>query len=98
MRLVLLAMACVVAAPAAARAQERTSSTIHPIYAAIPGSAHNERAQRMFSEAVARYRIGPVEVMDIPAPPAAKAPALMKDGKAALDKLKLADAETMLDA
>jgi hypothetical protein len=60
---------------AAARAE---GPTLYPIYAHLPGSAHNAQAQRMFAEAAARYRLGPLEVMDIPAPPPPRAPELLR--------------------
>jgi hypothetical protein len=89
---------CALAVSGSALAQEAAKPAIHPIYAAVPGSGHNERAQRLFSETVARYRLGPVQVMDIPGPPAPRAPQLVIEGKSALEKLKLAEAETVLDA
>jgi hypothetical protein len=50
----------------------------------------------MFSEAVARHRLGPVEGMDIPAPPGPRAPELLKTAATATEKRKWDEAEKAL--
>jgi hypothetical protein len=52
--------------------------TLYPIYAHLPGSAHNTQAQRLFAEASARLRLPALEVMDIPEPPPPRAPNLLR--------------------
>src|SRR5436190_2241841 len=83
---------------ASALAQTAATPVVHPLYAEMPGSTLNPEAKRLFSAAAARYGLGPVEVMDIPAPPAPRAAELLKVGAAAAEKLKFAEAETALDA
>jgi hypothetical protein len=95
---IVLAAFPLAAATTSARADERAAPVIHPIYAHLPGSGHNDEAHRLFSEAAARYRLGPVEVMDIPGPAAPRAPELLKSGTAALLKIRFAEAEPALDA
>jgi hypothetical protein len=56
-----------VAAPALA--QSPTVNTIHPIFAAVPDLPHGDEAHRRFAAAVARHRLGPVEVVDVPGAP-----------------------------
>lgn len=85
------------AAPALAQAPA-PAPLVHPIYAETPGSGRNKQAHAQFSEAVGRYRLGPVEVMDIPAPPAPRAPELLRAAMPLTEKLKFAEAEAMLDA
>ncbi len=81
-----------------AAAQDRPAALIHPIYGSLPGSAHDDRAAKLFAQTVGRYRLGPVETMDLPRPPAPQAASLLRVGMAALEKLKFAEAETALDA
>jgi hypothetical protein len=96
MRAPLLGLAMVIWS-ASALAQP-ASPTVHPLYAEMPGSTRNAEAKALFSAAVARRGQGPVEVMDIPAPPAPRAAELLKSGAALAEKLKFAEAETALDA
>jgi hypothetical protein len=96
MRALVLSLLLVIpAAPALAQAP---APTVHPIYAETPGSGRNQQAHRQFSEAAARYRLGPVEVIDIPGPPAPRAPALLESARPLTEKLKFAEAEAALDA
>lgn len=85
---VVIAAAPVLAQPA--------GPTVHPVYAELPGSTRNAEAKRAFSEAVARYRLGPVETIDIAAPPAPRAPELLKLALVAVEKRKFPDAEASL--
>jgi hypothetical protein len=79
-------MVLLLAASADARAADDV--TLYPIYAHLPGSAHNAQAQRMFAEVAARYRLGPLEVMDVATPPAPRAPELLR--RATLDPARSA--------
>jgi hypothetical protein len=63
----------------------------------MPGSTRNVEARRTFSETVARYHLGPVEGMDIPGPPAPRAPELLKIAAAASDKRKFDEAAQALE-
>src|SRR5437773_7638221 len=95
-----LAFSMFLATPVLAQtpAAPAVNATVHPLYAAMPGSTRNEEARKMFAEATARYGMGPVQVMDIPAAPAPRAPELLKTAMAAAEKLKFAEAESALDA
>jgi hypothetical protein len=80
-----------------ARADDPPAQTLYPIYAHMPGSMQNDEAQRLFSEVARRYHLGPVEVMDIPAPPEPRAPALLAAARPLLEKVSFTEAETGLD-
>lgn len=47
--------------------------------------------------AARRYGLGPVEVMDVPGPPPARAAALLKVGRAAVEQKRFDEAEAVLD-
>src|SRR5687768_11770884 len=81
-----------------ALAQTVALPVVHPLYADMPGSTRNGEARALFSAAVGRHGVGPVEVMAIAAPPAPRAPELLKAAAAATEKLKWAEAETALEA
>jgi len=87
----------VVIAAAPALAQAPAGPTVHPLYAEMPGSTRNVEARRTFSETVARYHLGPVEGMDIPGPPAPRAPELLKIAAIASEKRKFDEAEQALE-
>jgi hypothetical protein len=90
-----LVVACWASAPL--RADEPAArQTLYPIYAHMPGSMHNDEAQRLFAAVGRRYRLGPVEVMDIPAPAVPRAPALLAAARPLVEKLKFAEAQAML--
>jgi hypothetical protein len=86
-----------VIAAAPALAQSTAGPTVHPLYAELPGSTRNAEAKRLFSETVARYRLGPVEGMDIPGPPAPRAPELLKVAAMASEKRKFDEATQALE-
>ncbi len=71
---------------------------VHPIYSKLPDLAEDDFTRRAFGAATARYKLAPLETIDVPAPPEPKAPALLK--AAIGDTLKLAfdDALPKLDA
>src|SRR5438552_25437 len=71
---------------------------VHPVWGSLPGSPHEERAARMFKETVGRHGFGPAETIDLPRPPASMAPARLRQGQAALEKLKFDEAQSVLDA
>ena len=79
-----------------ARAQGPTVNTTHPIFGAIPDLPQSDEVHRRFAAAVARQRLGPVEVMDVPGPPAPKARGLLLGGKAAVQKQRFEEAEKAL--
>jgi hypothetical protein len=93
-----LAAALALAAAQGASTNPGTPAAVHPIYAPLPESVHNDAANRLFTQTVARYGLGPVEVVDIPRPPPPRAPELLRTGKAAAEKLRFDEAATALDA
>jgi hypothetical protein len=95
--LLLFLVAALVASPRARAQQRNYYQTIHPIFSAVPGLPGADDAHRLFSAAVARYKLGPVEVMDVPGAPAPRAPELLRKGRAAVEGKRFAEAETSLD-
>ncbi len=94
-----VAQATLHAASVATAARAETATTaLHPVFVEIPEMPRSEELHRRFSAAIARLRVGPVEVADAPTPPPAKAPGLLQTAKAALEKLKFAEAEAAADA
>jgi hypothetical protein len=71
---------------------------VHPIYAKLPDLAEDDFTRRAFVAATARYKLAPLETIDVPAPPAPKAPALLKSAIAKTVKLAFDDALPELDA
>src|SRR5262249_16666199 len=71
---------------------------VHPIYAQLPDLAEDDFTRRAFSAATGRYKLFPLEIIDVPAPPAPRAPALVKSGVAKTLKLAFDDALPDLDA
>src|SRR3954452_4202021 len=90
------ALVALALAPAVAAAEEPVQ-TLYPIYAHLPGSMHNDEAQRLFSEAARRYRLGPVEVMDIPAPPAPRAAEVLAQVRPLLERVSFDEAGKAVD-
>lgn len=90
-----LAVGPLAAAAAGAIQPSPPVTTVHPIFAAsdLPGS---DAAHRQFTAAAARHHMGPVEVMDIPGPPAPRAKSLLATGRAAVEGKRFAEAETAL--
>jgi hypothetical protein len=72
-------------------------TTLHPIFAAVPDLPMGDEAHARFVSAAQRYRLGPVEVMDVPAPAPPRAPALLKVGRKAVEEKRFAEAESALD-
>lgn len=94
-RVVFLPVLGLVAAPAAAAGQ----TTVHPIYAHVPGAPENPVAEREFKDAAARYKLGPVQTVDVPVPPAPRTGDRIRAGIEALGKgPRFDDALRELDA
>jgi hypothetical protein len=71
---------------------------VHPLYVHLPDAPENDAFQRAFTAAAARYKLRPVEVVDVPAPPSPRAPDLLKIGIINTLKVSFADALRDLDA
>src|SRR4051812_16330024 len=68
---------------------------VHPIYVHLPDAPEEDALRRAFTAAAARYRLHPVEVVDVPAPAAPRAPELLKTG--VINTMKIAFGEALRD-
>ena len=71
---------------------------VHPIYAHLPDAPENDSARQLFTAAATRYNLRPVEVVDVPAPPAPHAPDDVRMGILNTQKLAFSEAVHDLDA
>ena len=91
--LVLIATSATFAARRAAA--DSDTPLVHPIYAKLPDLAEDDFTRRAFTAATARYKLAPLEIIDVPAAPTPRAPELIK---AAVSKtMKLAFDEALPD-
>jgi hypothetical protein len=81
-----------------AAAAEGEPPLVHPIYAQLPDLAENEVTRRAFAAAATRYKLSPLEVIDIPAPPPFKAPQTLRTTIVKVVKLSFDEALPELDA
>jgi hypothetical protein len=81
----------------AARADDQLP-LVHPLYVHLPEAPEEDALRRAFTAAVGRYKLGPVEVVDVPAPPAPRAPDLLKTGLINSQKIAFGEALHDLDA
>src|SRR5260221_3823462 len=68
---------------------------VHPIYSKLPDLAEDDFTRRAFAAATARYKLAPLEIIDVPAAPAPRAPVLLKS--AVIKTLKLAFDEALAE-
>lgn len=87
-----------VAAAGPAAANGEPASIVHPIYAQMPEAPQNDVGQRELTRAAARYKLLPVEVVDIEQPPPPPTGAVIKAGVDLVKKLAFDDARKQLDA
>ncbi len=92
-----LAAALVLAAAPVAAQPTPAVTTLHPIFAAVPELPQGDEAHTRFVAAARRHGLGPVEVMDVPGPTPARAKALLRVGRAAVEAKKFGEAEAALD-
>lgn len=83
---------------AAARAQSGEAPLVHPIYVHLPDAPEHDAVRRAFTEAAERYKLRPVEVVDVPAPPPPRAPDLLKLGILHAQALSFDEAQRELDS
>jgi hypothetical protein len=95
---VVLVAALVVSAPLRARAADEALPLVHPIYAQLPDLPENEVTKRAFAAAATRYKLSPLEVIDVPAAPPPKAPAALKEAIAKTLKVAFDEALPALEA
>jgi len=81
----------------AARADEPLP-IVHPLWVHLPDAPEDDALRRVFTAAAARYKLRPVEVVDIPAPAAPRAPDLLKSGILNTTKIAFGEALHDLDA
>src|SRR5215471_4878079 len=81
----------------AARAEEPLP-IVHPLYVHLPDAPEEDALRRAYTAAAARYKLRPVEVVDVPAPPAPHAPELLKSGVLNAQKIAFGEALRDLDA
>jgi hypothetical protein len=81
--------------PARAARAEEPLPIVHPLYVHLPDAPEEDALRRSFTAAAERYKLRPVEVVDVPAPPAPRAPDLLKTG--VLDAQKIAFGEALHD-
>jgi hypothetical protein len=86
------------AGPVARRAAAADTPLVHPIYAKLPDLAEDDFTRRAFAAAAERYKLFPLEIIDVPAPAAPQAPALVKSGIAKTMKLAFDEALPDFDA
>jgi hypothetical protein len=96
--IVIAALASLAALPARRAAADSDTPLVHPIYAKLPDLAEDDFTRRAFGAATDRYKLFPLEIIDIPAPAAPKAPALVKSAIAKTIKLAFDDALPDFDA
>jgi hypothetical protein len=81
----------------AARADEAVP-IVHPLYVHLPDAPEDDALARAFTAAAARYKLRPVEVVDVPAPAAPRAPELLRSGILNAQKIAFGEALHDLDA
>src|SRR6185312_10396886 len=97
LRVVLAASSVSLALPPAARAAE-PAPLVHPIFAHLPDAPENDTARERFTAAATRYKLRPVEVVDVQAPPEPRAPTEARMGILNAQKLAFGEALHDLDA
>src|SRR5690348_800143 len=81
----------------AARADE-AAPIVHPLYVHLPDAPEDDALARAFTAAAARYKLRPVEVVDVPAPAPPRAPELLRSGILNAQKIAFGEALRDLDA
>ncbi|MFL5308673.1 MAG: hypothetical protein ACJ8F1_25895 [Polyangia bacterium] len=96
-RRVALAACLALFSTAAARA-ETAAPLVHPIFAHLPDAPEDDRARQDFTTAATHYNLRPVEVVDVPAPPAPRGPDDARMGILNAQKMAFTEAKKDLDA
>src|SRR5204863_3431884 len=96
--LAVIIVAPLLAAQPAVHAADVETPLVHPIYAQLPDLAENEVTRKAFAAAATRYKLQPLEVIDIPAPAPFKTPATLRVTIAKVVKLSFDEALPELDA
>jgi hypothetical protein len=93
-----LVLAAAALVPARAARADEPLPLVHPLYVHLPDAPEDDALRRAFTAAAARYKLRPVEVVDVPAPPAPRAPDLLKTGIINAQKIAFGEALHDLDA
>ena len=96
-RRVALAACLALISTAAARA-ENAAPLVHPIFAHLPDAPEDDRARQDFTTAAGHYNLRPVEIVDVPAPPAPHGPDEARLGILNAQKMAFTEAKKDLDA
>lgn len=70
---------------------------VHPIWSQLPDAPDRDGARKDFAAAVTRYKLGGVEIIDVPAPPPPRAADALKVGSTKSSKLDHGAALEQLD-
>jgi hypothetical protein len=84
--------------PRALAADDAALPLVHPIYAQLPDLSENEVTKHAFATAAARYKLGPLEVIDVPGVSPPRAPAALKEAVAKAIKIAFDQALPALEA
>src|SRR5204862_6078614 len=96
--LVVLAAAVLPSARAARAHADEALPLVHPLYVHLPDAPEDDALRRAFTAAAGRYRLHPVEVVDVPVPPAPHAPEWLRAGVLNTQKIAFGEALHDLDA
>src|SRR5499426_351794 len=94
----LLLIAAAATVPARAARADEPLPIVHPLFVHLPDAPEDDALRRVFTAAAARYKLRPVEVVDVPAPAAPRAPELLKSGILNTTKIAFGEALHDLDA
>ena len=93
----IIAVAAALTTARVARAEDPVP-LVHPLYVHLPDAPEDDALRRAFTEAAGRYRLHPVEVVDVPTPPAPRAPEWLRAGVLNTQKIAFGEALHDLDA
>jgi hypothetical protein len=93
-RFTLLGLAVTIVSASAAHADDQPP-IVHPLYVHLPDAPEDDTLRRVFTAAAARYKLRPVEIVDVSAPAGPRAPDLLKAG--IINTLKIAFGEALRD-
>jgi hypothetical protein len=96
--LLLLALVVTLSPSRAFAADDAALPLVHPIYAQLPDLPETEVTKHAFATAAARYKLGPLEVIDVPGVVPPRAPGALKDAVARAAKIAFDEALPALEA
>jgi hypothetical protein len=90
--------ACLALISTTAAGAQSAAPLVHPIFAHLPDAPEDDRARQDFTAAATHYNLRPVEVVDVPAPPAPHGPDEARLGILNAQKMAFTEAKRDLDA